>query len=69
MGVQDSKLKNIFDYFDLNKDGKLSGNELAKAFGAFTSMDNSDGVADSKLSDDEIKMGILAFPKRSSYFY
>lgn len=63
LGVQDSKLKNIFDYFDLNKDGKLSGNELAKAFGAFTSMDNSDGVADSKLSDDEIKMGILAFPK------
>lgn len=61
--IKDEKLKNIFDYFDLNKDGKLSSNELNKVFSVFSSMDNSNGIKNNELSDDEIKMGILSLPK------
>lgn len=63
LGVNDKKLKNIFDHFDKNKDGKLSAQELDKAFSVFAGMDNTKGVSDNKLTDEEITSGILALPK------
>ncbi len=63
LGIDDKKLRNIFDYFDKNKDGTLSAQELDMAFGIFKGMDNTNGVSDSKLSDEEISSGILALPK------
>lgn len=63
LGLHDSKLKSIFDRFDLNKDGKLSSEEQKHAFSIFTGFDNTNGVADSNLSDDEIKEGLLSLPK------
>ncbi|MBD5402512.1 EF-hand domain-containing protein [bacterium] len=62
-GVKDKKLKNIFDHFDANKDGKLSAEELDTAFKIFSDMDNTGGFSNKKLSDEEVTAGILALPK------
>lgn len=52
-----SKLRLIFESFDLNRDGKLNALELARAFDYFSSLDTEEGVANGVLSNNELNTG------------